>query len=335
MHLKAHEELKVLTCIHRPDNVSSFLNMLDVLCPTKDNPICAYVLHLIEQIGRATPIFVSHQLQKINDSQRSSSSFIIKSFNEYAQDQIPGAFAVSIFTAISPSDMMHEDICTLALDKLANLIILPFHKIWSMDGIVEFESNMIRALNTSMLEKSPCSVAILVDHGHFGCSSILATDTAISVGVIFLGGKDDREALTLAKNMARDKRVHLTIMYLVSAKDDDDNDDDKVMEWDKMIDSEVLRSVRLEAESKNKERVHFIETMMKDGADTLSFMQSKVDEFDLFILGRRFGVRSPQTVGLGDWSEFPELGPLGDLLTPFEFNRRASVLVVQQQKMVE
>jgi hypothetical protein len=58
-----------------------------------------------------------------------------------------------------------------------------------------------------------------------------------------------------------------------------------------------------------------------------------MNEYDLIIVGRRHNVNSPQTSGLAEWSEFPELGTLGDLLASSDLNNGTSVFVVQQQKM--
>ncbi|MCI69729.1 cation/H(+) antiporter 4-like [Trifolium medium] len=64
---------------------------------------------------------------------------------------------VSTYTAVSPPRLMHDDICYLVLDKLASIIILPFHLRWSEDGSVESADENIRSLNTKVLERAPCS----------------------------------------------------------------------------------------------------------------------------------------------------------------------------------
>jgi hypothetical protein len=80
------------------------------------------------------------------------------------------------------------------------------------------------------------------------------------------------------------------------------------------------------------EYVIFIEEIVKDGAQTASIVRCMVEEYDLIIVGRRHNVVSPQTSRLAEWSEFPELGIIGDLLTSSDLNSETSVLVVQQQK---
>ncbi|KAK8628970.1 hypothetical protein V6N13_077829 [Hibiscus sabdariffa] len=38
-----------------------------------------------------------------------------------------GLVTVNAFTAISPPKLMHEDVCTMALNKQTSFILLPFH----------------------------------------------------------------------------------------------------------------------------------------------------------------------------------------------------------------
>ncbi|PQP98660.1 cation/H(+) antiporter 4-like [Prunus yedoensis var. nudiflora] len=222
---------------------------------------------------------------------------------------------------------MHEDICTVALDKLVSLIVLPFHRRWSVDGSVESEDHNTRILNCSVLDRAPCSVGILVDRGHLGQSSIVAPGSSFSVAIIFLGGKDDREALAFGKRMTNDSTISLTVIRLVASADEVDGS-----KWDNVLDAEELKGFRYN--DVREGFVIYLEEVVEDGPQTALLLRSIVDDYDLIIVGRRFNVNSPQTSGLSEWSEFPELGTIGDLLASPDITCRASVLVVQQQKMV-
>ncbi|CAN1252901.1 Cation/H(+) antiporter 14 [Linum perenne] len=94
----------------------------------------------------------------------------------------------------------------------------------------------------------------------------------------------------------------------------------------------VLRKVL--QETANYVNVQYLEKAVNDGAETTKCVSSIASQYDLFIVGRRSDIDmdSPQTEGLTNWSEFPELGVLGDLLASNEVHTRGSVLVVQQQK---
>ncbi|PRQ34681.1 putative cation/H+ exchanger [Rosa chinensis] len=328
MHLKPNAELKILTCIHRSSNMPAVINLLDAACPSKENPINVCVLHLIELIGRTAPIFISHQVQgKTVSHVNTYSANVILYFNQFEKEN-RGAVNLSIFTAISPPNIMHEDICTLAMDKLTSLIILPFHRKWSIDGSsIESEDNTIRTLNFSVLERAPCSVGILVDRGHLGRStSVVSTLSTFSVAVVFLGGKDDREALTFAKRMARDSTIRLTVIHLVAMGNEYAGG-----EWDKILDAEVLKEFKYNHVGEGL--VIYLEEMVKDGPQTAFLLRSMVEEYDIIIVGRSHKLESPQTVGLSEWCEFPELGIIGDLLASPDVDCKASIVVMQQQEL--
>ncbi|XP_059441903.1 cation/H(+) antiporter 4-like [Corylus avellana] len=247
---------------------------------------------------------------------------VILAFNHFEKVN-QGVVLVNIFTTISQLKYMHEDICILGLDKLTSLIVLPFHRKWSIEGVVKSNDNTIRSLNCSVLEQAPCSVGILVDHGHFG-RSMISPDSSYSVAMIFLGDNDDREALIFAKRMANHSKITMTVVHFVAASNEGDT------HCDKLFDNEILNDVKLT--NLGNEYVICLEKIVKDGPQTALIVRSMVNEYDLIIVGRRHNVKSPHTSRLVEWSEFSELGIMGDLLASSDLNSGISVLVVQQQQ---
>lgn len=83
----------------------------------------------------------------------------------------------------------------------------------------------------------------------------------------------------------------------------------------------------------NREVV-YREEWVRDGEDILSGIGRLDDEgHDLIMVGRSQGANSGLMEGLLMWSENPELGVIGDLLTNEDFSKgRVSVLVIQQQQ---
>ncbi|KAK0594779.1 hypothetical protein LWI29_000442 [Acer saccharum] len=328
MHWKPYSELPIVSVIHVPDNVNSVINLLEATCPTKENPMIVNVLHLIKLSGQANPIFISHQKKRRTNFTNSYSENLILSFDKFEGSNW-GAVSVNAFTAVSPPNLMHDDICTLALDKLASLIILPFHRRWYIDGSIESDQDYIRTLNSRVLEKAPCSVGIFVDRGNMKRPAMPVDSSpdqlpSYKIAMIFLGGSDDREAFTLAKRMAQDTRVVLTIVHLTPENEGSPHHED----WNAVIDNEMLREV------KSNGYVSYMEKAVADGPETAIIVHSMVTEFDLIIVGRRYNMESPQTSGLQQWSEFPEMGVLGDILASVDHGGKCSVLVVQQQETV-
>ncbi|CAL1404156.1 unnamed protein product [Linum trigynum] len=340
--LRPNSELKVLACIHKPHHVGYMINLLDLMCPTEDNPLGVYALHLIELVGRATPMLISHQKQKaVSDN---CSIEVILAFNQYERRAF-GLASVNTFTSISQTKFMHDDICTLALDKSTVLLLTPFHITWGLDGSVEAEDNTMRALNSRVLERAPCSVGIYFNRGNVrvndaGGGAARSSDatssslsSAYSVCVIYLGGRDDHEALCLGARMARDTSLELTILHLVSREDanvTNNNVRANRLSHERMIDQVVLKEAMQKVA--NSPNVRYSEKVVEDGPQTATAVRAVAGNYDLFVVGRRDGVDSPQTAGLAEWSEFPELGVIGDLLASKDLETKASVLVVQQQK---
>ena len=316
LSLKNNSELRILACVHKKNHISPIIDVIDLCFPTTEHPMTVDVLHLIELVGRSLPIFISNRFQRVNSGHHKSfSDDVILAFDIYEHDNLD-AVTVNTYTAISPPGLMYEDVCNLALDKVASMIILPFHQRWSNDGAIVSDDKQIRSLNYRVLEIAPCSVGILVSRGPHSIR-----DTTTRLAVIYLGGKDDREALSIARRAVRNQGVNLVVYQLVTKEYKPD--------LETVLDKVSLQDViPAHAASGN---VSYKEIVARDGSKTAAFLRDIVNEHDFFIVGRRHGLNSPQTEGLTEWSEFPELGAIGDLLASPDFGSRASVLVVQQQ----
>ncbi|KAK7836179.1 cation/h(+) antiporter 4 [Quercus suber] len=192
-----------------------------------------------------------------------------------------------------------------------------------MGRLIESDSK-VRAPNCSVLELAPCSVRILVDRGSLSHSTV-SSEASYSIAVIFIEGNDDREALMFAKRMAIDPNISLTVIRFV-----DSGGNEVVSSWDKMIDSEILKDVKLN--NVGDAYVIYIEQLVKDGPQTELIVRSMMDEYDLIVVGRKHNIVSPQKLGLAEWNEFSELGIIGDLLASSDISSRTTVFVVQQQK---
>ncbi|KAK7304881.1 hypothetical protein VNO77_42774 [Canavalia gladiata] len=316
MNLKQNSELRIVACIYKPHHTIVVKNVLQLCSPAPDNTLVADVVHLMELVGRSTPIFIAHKLQQSVGSSYNYSGEVIVTFDLFEREHAGSAIA-NTYTAISPAILMHEDVCHLALDKIASLIILPFHVKWGGDGSIESEDSNIRALNSKVLERAPCSVGILLNRG----SSF--NSTCYNVAMIFLGGPDDREALCLAKRFVRNVDNNLYVYRLLGYDHDSSN-------WENMIDDEELRELR--GAYVRQRNARYEERTIDDASETTTFIKDIAKMFDFIIVGRRNGVRTSQTLGLESWTEYSELGVIGDLLASSDMETKASILVVQQQQ---
>ncbi|CAH2072124.1 unnamed protein product [Thlaspi arvense] len=331
MHLKPNSDLKVLTCLHKPDNISGVISLLQLLSSPLNNDrkdravIAVTALHLVKLTGRAFPFLVPHD--KRSKSRLLQNSYIqtmMLAFTEFQQENL-GTTTVSSFTAYSLEDLMDQDICNLALDHLSSMIIIPSGRKWSPDGLYESDDTVIRRVNARLLDRAPCSIAVLNDRGYRSLKNRKRSNGIVNVGVIFIGGKDDREALSLAKWMRQNPRVCLTVIRFMSGQEPD-----KSKNWDHLVDNEVLND--LKDTYSTAENFSYTEKIVNGGPAVATNVRLAAEEFDLMIVGREHDEDTLNFKGLVEWMELPELGVIGDLLASKDLIARVSVLVVQQQQ---
>ncbi|EPS63837.1 hypothetical protein M569_10946, partial [Genlisea aurea] len=326
-HTPATSELRVLTCTHRIDDALAARKILEATYPRRESPLTVYALHMVELIGRAHPQLIDHQLgQKSSSGGGGRTQKMIDILASFEQ-QYPGLATVQQFTAMSLTKFMHHDICSVAFGKLASLIILPFHRKWNQQGKMIFESGSSRAVNCEVLDLAPCSVAILIDrHKVKRRGNNPSSSSVYAVGVAFFGGSDDREALAYAKRMSMCPSVQLTVVRFVPT---DAYGGDS--QWDAVLDAEILKEARMQGA--HQDNVVYKEESVKDGVETALIIHDMEDAFDLIMVGRRHKPDTPQLLGLNEWNDLPELGPVGDMLGAPDIEFPVSVLVVQHQNL--
>ena len=325
--LKDGAELQSLVCIYKPDHITSMISLLEAFNPSKDSPVACNVLHLIELVGQATPMFISHQLQKPELGSISCSDSVITSFRRF-QQKICEYISLDIFTSVSMTKHMHEDICWVALSRNMSLILLPFHRTWSADRSTVISNNdKLRIININVLRRAPCSVGIFIYrkpiveyHMTYHCK----------ICMIFNGGRDDKEALAITNRLRQtETRISLTIIRFTPASSEMEN-----QKMDEAFQMVSLKETVTNIVKEKDESVTYIDKSISDGSETSKILRAMGNDYDLFIVGRSSGVGTEATSGLGEWTEFEELGPIGDLLASHEFPSRASVLVVKKQEYI-
>uniref|UniRef100_J3NAR6 Cation/H+ exchanger domain-containing protein n=1 Tax=Oryza brachyantha TaxID=4533 RepID=J3NAR6_ORYBR len=343
-------EIRVLPCLFLEDHAAPLLDLLEASGSSHDAPMSLIVLHLTELIGHAASVLKPHKKSRSGSGGNPTpSDRIVNAFRYFEQQATPGAVTVSPYVAASPYSSMHHDVCLLAHSRKANLILLPFHK--TSDGARSTANNAIRAVNRSVLQYAPCSVAILVDHGlaassdgarstannairavnrsvlqYAPCSVAILVDHGLAAGsacatasnstlqrvaMYFLGGADDREALAYVARMVEGGGVAVTVVRL------------KLRNWvgmggrDEVRDEEALQAFWLRYSSRDGgERVAYVEQTVEDGEGTASVVRAMSDKFDLVVVGRRGGGEGDDLEGsalTSGLSEWSECPELGVL----------------------
>ncbi|CAI8585934.1 unnamed protein product [Vicia faba] len=316
-------ELHLMTCIHTQETTPSIINILEMSNPSLENPICLYVLHLIQLRGRSTPVFIDHQsTSKKNPLHKNYSEHIINAFRSY-EKQKSNNVVVKLYTSISPYETLHDEICMQVAEKRVCLLIVPFHRQWKSNGTTEFE-HLIRALNRQLLRTAPCSVGILIERGTLNIRNPLINVTFYNVGIVFIEGNDDREALAYAIRMANNPIVRITLVRLMEPQKKNKN----LINRDP--DGDLIH--RFKVECIQIKRHDYKEEVVRDSVEMINVLRSLEGCFDLTLVGRRHASESSLFSGLANWYEYPELGPIGDLLVSSNSTFDGSVMVIQQQK---
>lgn len=215
-------------------------------------------------------------------------------------------------------------------------------------------------VNQKVLEMAPCSVGLLVDRGlrihslsfidlSFSCNK--PNYEQIQIIMIFIGGPDDREALTYAWRMAGHQSVNLTVIQFLEGENVMDSDqffdyvkwfggydDDDILTIDEenqreyQFDDEFLRN--FQERIYEDESISFVQMVVNNGEEIISSLKNLDIDVDLYVIGRGQYRFSLLTIGLLEWSECKELGPLGDTLVECDFTSNISLLVMQQYNSV-
>lgn len=322
LHNRHNEELHILACIHNEENIQATLSLLNASNPTKESPINLCVLHLVKLVGRASSLLTAHPPREKACNSASESERIFGIFRNFEQKN-QGSLMLHCYKGVSPYSTMHNDVCSLALEKRITLIIIPFHKQWKPWGTVEM-SHAFRELNKNVLGKAPCSVGILIEHS--SRKKYHAESSYYRVAVLFFGGADDREALAYARRMSQHPSVLLTLIRFSSSAD--------IVEGtarSKLLDGDILKDFRSNA--RRYERVSYQEEEVVDASDVIRVLRCMENGYDLVLAGRRHG-ESTLMQEVRKCSERADLGMIGDVLATADFRCGSLILVVQQQTKV-
>lgn len=210
-------------------------------------------------------------------------------------------------------------------------------------GEILEETNLaIRDVNENVLASAPCSVGILINRGLAHTANL-----ASRVVMLYFGGPDDREALSLAWRIAKNPDVTLSVVRflptgnslasILEPMDFMSRPHEVVAvnierERERQLDDAYLDKFRTAMETNTS--TQYMEMLLENEEETIKAIKSMDRCHDLFIVGRGGGATSPLTAGLADWCDCPELGAVGDILITSEHSSAFAVLVVQQYGML-
>ncbi|XP_021740861.1 cation/H(+) antiporter 28-like [Chenopodium quinoa] len=327
------EELRILLCFHGPENVPCAINFMEISKGTGDPGILVYATDMVELTYQIADTLVPGEI----DSVEVTDSKVIRireqittALQEYIQNNGDG-ITLRRAMALATYNTMHQKICNLAEDSIISLIVLPFHNGPPIDEHTDSKLAGFRYVNRKVLRNAPCSIAIMVDRGFGASNQILKSlSSALNTVVIFIGGKDDREALAYASRIAYQRGVKLTVMRFLVDSDVENNNTRKTYQQEEEMELDDECFAKFYEKHIAGGNVSYLEKHLVNLAQVYTTLQSLEGQYGLFIVGRGGRVNSMLTMGMNDWEQCPELGPLRDILSGPNFSTTASVLIIQQ-----
>ncbi|XP_051189380.1 cation/H(+) antiporter 15 [Lolium perenne] len=365
-------ELSMLACVHGARGAPGMLSLVELLASKPDVQPAVHVLHLYDAARK-------HARAGTGGAKRYHEQVQIDS--EKHLDRINDAatqvnWTVDLFASITGLVIRQIDAgdrgpvtnlktvrrCTE--EVRADVLLVPYHKEQHYDGKMVCRWEDRRRLCLGALERAPCTVAVLADRPFRRGSTSFQLPTKIStseealgnqrddraaapthVAAVFLGGPDDREAMSFACRLARNHTVSLTVIRFVQRGE---HDDDRVHttthagdhaggEVSVMVDStgddpDDCCMAAFHREYVAKELASYVEKAVVAPEDVLQALRGMAGAYALVVVGR--GGRQPAELvaGLERWVECAEMGPVGDILASEESLEMGSVIVVQQKK---
>ncbi|XP_056690747.1 cation/H(+) antiporter 28 isoform X2 [Spinacia oleracea] len=328
------KELRILIGFHGPENVPCAINFMEISKESGDPGMVVYATDMIQLTDEIAATLVSGGIDMVEVTDETvikNRDKITTSLHEYIQDS-EDDITLQRAMALATFNNMHQEIINLAEDSFITLIILPFHIGLPNVNNTHSGNDAFRYVNRKVLRNAPCSVAVMVDRGLGGVKKLISksSNNTLNVVVIFIGGKDDREALAYAGRVAYHGRVKLTIIRFLVATDIENNSTRRTSQQieEMKLDDECFANFYDKFIAGGK--VSYQEKHLVNSTQAYSILRSLEGLYQLFIVGRGGRANTMLTVGMNDWEHCPELGPLGDLLSCPAFSTNASVLIIQQ-----
>ncbi|XP_034584164.1 cation/H(+) antiporter 28 [Setaria viridis] len=361
MGLQHHDpstELRLVVGLHGPQDVPTLAYLMEALRRGGGGgELAVYAVDMVQMTDQTAAAIVRgggfDGVTVVDEEVSEMRKLIGEALDAY---QAEGGEGVKVrrLLALSSFQDMHSDVCICAEDAMAALVLLPFHKAQRPDGTMDPGHFGFRLVNQKVLQLAPCSVGVVVDRG-LGKGN---RDGPQPVVVVFIGGADDREALTLAALMSKHPGVRLTALRVVQnataqarwrartslfetkasrrgvGASSALGQEEAQMQVDDKFFAEFYRK-HVAGSSRpggggGGHGMGYLEKHVADGAELVAVLRALQAEYRLFVVGRGRDRSSVLTEGLDEWAECLELGPVGDILASSDFSATASVLIVQQ-----
>ncbi|KMZ72768.1 Cation/H(+) antiporter [Zostera marina] len=171
-------------------------------------------------------------------------------------------------------------------------------------------------VNQKVLLHATCSVGILIDRGLGGSSQVSFSEISFNVAVVFIGGKDDREALSFGSRIVEHPGIRVFVLFF-RRDNDEPNVSIDVDDEEKFVD-EIITIAQF------KTKIVTSNPSINYAEKRMGINEEVIVEFNIILVGRM-----PPIEHVDDRNDCNELGHIGSYMTSQEFSTTASVLVIQ------
>lgn len=155
--LHPSSDLKLMLCLHGPQNAPASLNFMEITRGTTDPPMVLYVTDLLELTDDLAAPALAHAgdnnaaalVEKGIVAMRDQ---VTRSFQVYLDDDGDG-INLKRSMVVSTFNNMARDVCALAEESRIALIVLPFHRTQRQDGTLDGGNPGFRHVNRKVMPK--------------------------------------------------------------------------------------------------------------------------------------------------------------------------------------
>ncbi|RDX81175.1 Cation/H(+) antiporter 15, partial [Mucuna pruriens] len=340
--LRVDAELRILACVHNTRQAAGMIGIIESFNATRLSPMHVFALYLVELTGRAAALVAAHMekpssqpgVQNLTRSQAELES-ITNTFDAFGEAY--DAVRIETLNVVSAYTTIHEDIYNTSNEKRTSLILLPFHKQLTSEGVLDVTRVIYKDINQNVMQHAPCSVGIFVDRDFVSIPKM-----NLRILMLFVGGPDDREALAVAWRMAGHPGIRLSVIRILLFDEAAEIDTtihveaqgilSAVVDSEKQkeLDDEYISLFRLTAVN-NEDSISYSEIDVHTGEDIPAVLNG-IEKIgcNLYIVGQGNCRNSRLFSNLLEWCDCSELGVIGDILASNNFGSRSSLLVVRQ-----
>lgn len=317
--------LRILACLRGPRDARALINIVESLRSDKNNNnnyasvTKLYVMRLVEFTDRFSSTTMVQRARK-----NGFPFFGRVLCRDDTTDQVGAAFeaystlgrvVVRPTMAISGLSDLHEDIIHVAEKKRVELIILPFHKYWKMEGEEEVEIHAgqgWRMVNERVMSRARCLVVVVVDRG------LQLVNDGMRICIVFFGGADCRKALEIGNKMVEHPATRVTIIRFIHHGSTNFDEVERSLDDSTIAEFKMKWGKEIQYGEKEENNYNLVNEVLEIG---------KSGEFELMIIGN-----NKSKFPLCDEQNNSELGLLANLLASSSKGIKTSVLVIQQQQ---